>query len=57
MCDETRGWNGHGLDGVEGDFEGLEKDVWRIDDGSERDKLNKRGASWQGIRKTENTGA
>ena len=41
-----------GLDGVEGDLEGLEEDAWGIDDGDEMDKPSTR-ASIVGIRKTK----
>ena len=46
-----------GLDSVEGDLEGLKKDVWGIDDGDEMDKLTSTRASGVGIRKTTNAGA
>jgi len=46
-----------GLDDVKGDLEGFKKVAWRIDDGGERDKVNRTRASCEKIRKTENAGA
>ena len=42
-----------GLDGVEGDLEGLEEDAWGTDDGDEMEKPSTR-ASIVAIRKTKN---